>query len=66
MTDWKDRVYDERDETDEPEFFGCCGSCYEFKRCDIEGHEDIGFCQDCQEFCRVTDEVGCDHYWERM
>lgn len=64
--DWRDRFYDEQDEKpEEPEFFGCCGSCYECKPCDIKGYEDIGFCQDCQEFVRLSDEVGCDSYWER-
>ena len=63
--DWKDRFYDEGDPfEDEPEFYGCCGSCYEFKRCDIKGFEDIGFCLECKEFCKVTDKISCDFYWE--
>ena len=66
--EWQERFADEGDpfEDEKPEFYGCCGSCYEFKRCDIKGHEDIGFCQDAQEFCRVDDEVECETYWERI
>jgi len=58
--DWRDRFYDEHDEPELPEFYGCCGACYEFDRCDIPGHEDVGYCPAAGEFHLVTDPDECD------
>ncbi|MBQ9042325.1 MAG: hypothetical protein IJ111_05860 [Eggerthellaceae bacterium] len=56
----RDRFYDERDEPELPEFYGCCGACPEFYRCEIEGHEEVGWCNCDGEFRLVTDPDECD------
>ena len=58
----RDRFYDEHDEPDPPEFFGCCGACQEFSRCDIEGHEEVGWCCADHEFRLATDPDECDDW----
>ena len=56
----RERFYDEAEEEPErPEFWGCCGNCYEFTRCDIEGHEEVGWCAADHEFRKCTDPDEC-------
>jgi hypothetical protein len=33
-----------------------CGECEHFKRCSIEGHEEIGWCKQYGEFAEAGDE----------
>ena len=49
--------YDERDGRP---LATTCGDSPEFRRCDIEGHEDIGYCNAYNEFCRASDPDECD------
>lgn len=56
----RERFYDERDEPGRPEFWGCCGNCPEFDRCDIPGHEEVGRCGADGEWHLVTDPDECD------
>ena len=36
-----------------------CGDCEEWRRCNIKGHEEIGWCSKWAEFFEEEDE-GCD------
>lgn len=56
----RERFYDEHDEPELPEFYGCCGACCELDRCDIPGHEEVGYCNAQGEFHLVTDPDECD------
>ena len=38
------------DEFDEPAYAPICRDCDCFVGCDIEGHEDVGYCSDYREF----------------
>lgn len=56
---WRDRFRDELPEP--PEYHMFCGDCSEFVRCDISGHECVGWCSRYDEFTTVGNIEDC---WE--
>ena len=61
LQDARDRFADEVAEADPlPAFWGRCGACGEFVRCDIKGHEEVGWCCAADEFRLATDPDECD------
>lgn len=61
MDDWKDRFYDEYDYV-EPLADATCGTCGRFLQCELEGHEEVGYCGRYDEFYLASDEA--DECWE--
>lgn len=51
----RDRFYDERDDADGP-IDPKCGDCEAWTRCNIQGHENVGWCSRWADFFEDDDE----------